>query len=402
MATVSRAPRRPAAIDYHSSTPTSQPMQTPSQVAASPQMFIEILKSLGECAELVEHNAHPADTMSSLRQIISLVSSLSIAVLMPSNSQGPGSCVTSQKNFHRSDSSVSFDGHEFSTSDPGLSYSHSNSESDSSVSYKWEPPSPASSPASMVGKHTARVVPGTPYHARKPSRAPLLTPPPSDRQVCRQLSTHDSPLFPALPEIQDREKVDNSLGLKLGFESGVLPLGFESSSIPQASDADFNHRATFHRQAGRGISEAYDVTLTLTGSTTIDGTTYNYSESLCRTDGTGITGYRYDNRNGSTYIRFDEPTGPRTCFMRHTHPPHTIPPTSSSRTLHSTSSPQLIRRASDGSAKGNMAVWSPLPRSPAQMSLTMKPPKFTLSSPLVGNDMGGSAPMGLSVKDFWR
>jgi hypothetical protein len=28
--------------------------------------------------------------------------------------------------------------------------------------------------------------------------------------------------------------------------------------------------------------------------------------------------------NGSTYIRFDEPTGPRTLFVRHAHPPFVV------------------------------------------------------------------------------
>lgn len=28
--------------------------------------------------------------------------------------------------------------------------------------------------------------------------------------------------------------------------------------------------------------------------------------------------------NGSTYVRFDEPTGPRTLFVRHAHPPFVV------------------------------------------------------------------------------
>lgn len=56
------------------------------------------------------------------------------------------------------------------------------------------------------------------------------------------------------------------------------------------------------------MTEAYDVTLTLLGATTIDGVTFNfkvvdaffnienfnYSESL--QTASGVTGYRYDNR----------------------------------------------------------------------------------------------------------
>ncbi|KAL7413931.1 hypothetical protein BDY24DRAFT_38981 [Mrakia frigida] len=394
--------------------------------------FLQILQLLAKISECVQSGAKVEKTTALLKETVGLVSCLSVAILVPDMPQhkarGDGYPSTSPKVPSVTSSSENGEKEQV--------FYLENSRS-STTSVPTSPSSPSStsgtspSPSSNLHQHMSTPMggPGSKTFLQSNSvNRGLLTPPPSDGNKPTWSTANATPgsgvqtRIPGSPmatPLAGKGSVGLGLGLGGSKDGLELPLGFESTSDPTTSDSDFYLRAMFHRLAGAGVQEAYDATLKLSGATILDGVlfrfkitdayfnpeTYNYSESLSRDD--GFSGFRYNNKNGSVYIRFEEPTGPRISFIRHANPPYVIPYSSPSSHLRTPlrSPPAAANSAAFSLDQGMMHGLGARGGPPPHMQQIHQ----LRAGPLGGERvmMGGAGGQGagankFSVQDFWN